>query len=87
MVSHCSLFSPSLLGGDLVTCLLMQLIKHKSGAFKRQQAARLQALIPKPNNITCRPNACSRWSKTSYYLINLLTRVSFIAPIICLYKI
>ncbi|WP_237707100.1 hypothetical protein, partial [Pseudoalteromonas sp. BSi20652] len=46
MVSHCSLFSPSLLGGDLVTCLLMQPIKHKSGAFKRQQAARFDVFYP-----------------------------------------
>ena len=42
MVSHCSLFSPLLLGGDLITCLLMHPTKCKSGAFKRQQAARLQ---------------------------------------------
>ena len=47
MVSHCSLFSPSLLGGDLITCLLMHPTKCKSGAFKRQQAARLQVLILK----------------------------------------
>ncbi|WP_237707168.1 hypothetical protein, partial [Pseudoalteromonas sp. BSi20652] len=46
IVSHCSLFSPLLLGGNLITCLLMQAIKHKNGAFKCQQAARLQVFYP-----------------------------------------